>query len=312
MNIHELPMIIFTVVAQMSVGAFWALGAIQLLGRARKISVPALDRITDVAMYAVGPLLVAGFIAAFFHLNDPFHAIYTMNNLGSSWLSRELLAGVLFGGFGAAFAIAQWFGWFSRGLREVLAVLTALSGLFLIVAMAGVYYSTVTIPAWNTIAVPVFFFASALFTGPLAVAVALLVVWSKNPLAKFGKHGSLRIRSGFCYLDAFVASVADRRCYGCRRGYLRNLPALPAYPGTGERCRTARCQRNFVRLLDRTVAALGCCHRDRRRVRFQSGSACGKPTQGTHYPDRGSVRAGRDLRIHGPFNPLRWVVACGY
>lgn len=37
MNIHELPMIIFTVVAQMSVGAFWALGAIQLLGRARKI-----------------------------------------------------------------------------------------------------------------------------------------------------------------------------------------------------------------------------------------------------------------------------------
>lgn len=188
MNIHELPMIIFTVVAQMSVGAFWALGAIQLLGRARKISVPALDRITDVAMYAVGPLLVAGFIAAFFHLNDPFHAIYTMNNLGSSWLSRELLAGVLFGGFGAAFAIAQWFGWFSRGLREVLAVLTALSGLFLIVAMAGVYYSTVTIPAWNTIAVPVFFFASALFTGPLAVAVALLVVWSTNPLAKFGKH----------------------------------------------------------------------------------------------------------------------------
>ncbi|QJC22711.1 dimethyl sulfoxide reductase anchor subunit [Arcanobacterium buesumense] len=184
---HELPMIIFTVVAQMSVGAFWALGAIQLLGRYRKISVAAIDRITDVAMYAVGPLLVAGFFAAFFHLNDPFHAIFTMNNIFSSWLSRELFAGVLFGGFGAAFAISQWFNWFTRGLREILAILTALSGLFLLVSMSGVYYSTITIPAWNNFTVPVFFFASTLLTGPLAVALALLVVWTRDPLGKIRK-----------------------------------------------------------------------------------------------------------------------------
>ncbi|WP_216382336.1 dimethyl sulfoxide reductase anchor subunit family protein [Arcanobacterium phocae] len=195
MNIHELPMIIFTVVAQMSVGAFWALGAIQLVGRYRKISVLAIDRITDAAMYAVGPLLVAGFFAAFFHLNDPFHAIFTMNHLGSSWLSRELLAGVLFGAFGAAFAVSQWFGWFSRGVREIIAVLTALSGLFLIIAMSGVYYSARTIPAWNNFTVPVFFFASTLLTGPLAVALALLVVWARDPLAKIRKKQSVSFGS---------------------------------------------------------------------------------------------------------------------
>lgn len=54
MNIHELPMIIFTVVAQMSIGAFWALGAIQVFGRYRKLTVSTIDRITDVGMYAVG------------------------------------------------------------------------------------------------------------------------------------------------------------------------------------------------------------------------------------------------------------------
>lgn len=110
-----------------------------------------------------------------------------MNNLGSSWLSRELLAGVLFGGFGAAFAISQWFGWLTRGIREIIAILTAVAGLFLLIAMSGVYYSTSTIPAWNNVSVPLFFFESALLT-PLAVAVALLIVWTSNPLAKIRKQ----------------------------------------------------------------------------------------------------------------------------
>ncbi|MGV9182878.1 dimethyl sulfoxide reductase anchor subunit family protein [Arcanobacterium canis] len=183
MNVHELPMIIFTVVAQMSIGAFWALGAIQLLGRLRRINVRDVDAITDVAMYAVGPLLVAGFIAAFFHLNDPFHAIYTMNHLGSSWLSRELIFGVLFGGAGFVFALVQWFNLLSRTLRDALAVIVSLFGLGLLISMSGVYYATVTVPAWNTFAVVVFFFASALLTGPLGVAVALLVRWGKDPVA---------------------------------------------------------------------------------------------------------------------------------
>ena len=33
MNVHELPMILFTVLSQMSVGAFVILGLVQVLGR---------------------------------------------------------------------------------------------------------------------------------------------------------------------------------------------------------------------------------------------------------------------------------------
>lgn len=176
---EELPMILFTVIAQMAVGAFWALGLVQLLGRLRKLPGEAIDRVTDTSLFAVGPLLILGFFAAFFHLNDPFHAPFTLMHVGSSWLSRELLSGVLFGGFGFVFALCQWNKWLGRTVRDVLAVLTALSGLALLISMSGVYYSLRTIPAWHTPAVPVFFFASALLTGPLAVALSLLLVWKK-------------------------------------------------------------------------------------------------------------------------------------
>lgn len=176
---EELPMILFTVIAQMAVGAFWALGLVQLLGRLRKLPGEAIDRVTDTSLFAVGPLLILGFFAAFFHLNDPFHAPFTLLHVGSSWLSRELLSGVLFGGFGFVFALCQWNKWLGRTVRDVLAVLTALSGLALLISMSGVYCSLRTIPAWHTPAVPVFFFASALLTGPLAVALSLLLVWKK-------------------------------------------------------------------------------------------------------------------------------------
>ena len=45
MHIGELPMIIFTVVAQMSVGAFWILGLIQLIGRRSGMSNTTIDLI---------------------------------------------------------------------------------------------------------------------------------------------------------------------------------------------------------------------------------------------------------------------------
>ena len=95
MNVHELPMILFTVIGQMSVGAFWTLGAIHLYGYSKKMSPETIDRITNTALYAAGPLLVLGFFAAFFHLGDPFNALNTLRHLGSSprrWFPWEEIA----------------------------------------------------------------------------------------------------------------------------------------------------------------------------------------------------------------------------
>ncbi len=177
MNVEELPMILFTVIGQMSVGAFWTLGAIHAYGHYKKTSTETIDQITNAAMYAVGGLLILGFFAAFFHLHDPFHALNTLRHFNTSWLTREISFGVLYGACGFLFATTQWFNLLTRQLREVFAILTALTGLGLVISMCGVYYSLETIPAWHTPATWFFFFASTLLTGPLAVGISLLVTW---------------------------------------------------------------------------------------------------------------------------------------
>ncbi len=178
MNVHELPMILFTVIGQMSVGAFWALGVIHVYAYSKKMSPVTVDRITNAGLYAAGPLLVLGFVAAFFHLGDPVNALNTLRHVGSSWQSREIASGIFYGASGFVFAAAQWFGFFTRTIRQLLAGLTAVAGFLLVVTMAGTYYSVETIPAWHHPAVWVFFFASAILTGSLAVGVALLVTWN--------------------------------------------------------------------------------------------------------------------------------------
>lgn len=198
MNVHELPMILFTVIGQMSVGAFWVLGAIHVYGYVKKLSPVTVDRVTNTAMYAAGPLLVLGFFAAFFHLGDPLNALNTLRHIGSSWQSREIASGILYGATGFVFAGAQWFGLFSRGVRQVLAALTAFAGFLLVLTMAGTYYSVVTIPAWHNPAVWVFFFGSAILTGSLAVGVALLVTWNmqtKQNGVVFGLAKKLKVVS---------------------------------------------------------------------------------------------------------------------
>lgn len=174
MNLHELPMIIFTVLAQLSVGAFVALGVINIFG-IPKFGRDTIERVTDPAIYAIGPTLVFGLIASMFHMNDISNMFNVIRNWDTSWLSREIIFGVGFAGLGFLFAIMQWFKIGSHMIRQIIAGLAAVVGLALVYSMAMIYASVVTIPAWNTWAVPFQFFATTLLLGSLAVGAAILI-----------------------------------------------------------------------------------------------------------------------------------------
>ncbi len=170
MNIQEWALVAFTILAQMSVGAFWVLGAVHLYSK-RKAGEEEADRLSDRALIVIGPLLVLGLLASLIHLGDPLNAFKAVSNISTSWLSREILFGVLFAVFGGLFAIMQWRKIGSFGLRTTIAVIAALIGLFLIISMSMVYMLP-TQPAWNTVATPVGFFPTALLLGALAMGVA--------------------------------------------------------------------------------------------------------------------------------------------
>ena len=183
MNTHELPMILFTVLSQMSVGAFVALGVVQILAMGRYPR-SVIDRLADPALLAIGPTLVLGLIASMFHMNDITNTFNVIRHVGSSWLSREIVFGVAFAALGFLFVLMQWRKIGSPGIRQALAALTALVGIGLVRCQAMIYYSLVTVPGWHHWATPLRFFGTTILLGALAVGVAMAISLArKTPTA---------------------------------------------------------------------------------------------------------------------------------
>ncbi len=173
MNGNEWALIIFTILAQMSVGAFLVLGAVHLYVKRKTDDVEA-DRMSDRALIAIIITLGLGLLASLFHLGDPLSSPRAITNVVTSWLSREIAFGAGFAVLGAAFAAMQWFKIGTFAIRNAVAWLAGVVGVGLIYCMSRAYMLP-TQPSWNTIATPISFYATALLLGALALGVAFFV-----------------------------------------------------------------------------------------------------------------------------------------
>lgn len=176
MNIREWALITFTILAQMSVGSFLILGVVHNYA-IKKAGMKEADRLSDRALFAVGFVLLLGLAASLFHLGVPWKAYRAVTNLNTSWLSREILSGVLFAFFGAVFAFMQWRKIGSFSARNIVAWIAVLIGLALLYCMSNVYLLP-TEPAWNTLATPITFFTTTFLLGALAIGVAFVANYS--------------------------------------------------------------------------------------------------------------------------------------
>jgi anaerobic dimethyl sulfoxide reductase subunit C (anchor subunit) len=190
MNVREWALITFTILAQMSVGAFLILRVVNLYAT-KKANAAEADRFSDLTTLATIGVLGLGLLASLFHLGNPLSSPRAITNVASSWLSREIAFGCGFAVFGALYAIMQWFKVGSATLRNILAWVAALIGIGLITSMS-VAYMLPTQPAWDNVATPVSFFTTSLLLGSLALGVAFYVnfniIKGKNP-------GSVEIQS---------------------------------------------------------------------------------------------------------------------
>lgn len=183
MNVREWALITFTVLAQMSVGSFLVLGFVYALAK-YKAGEKQADELSDRALLAIGPVLVLGMVASLLHLGNPLNAYRAVTNLGSSWLSREILFGVLFTVAGAGFAFMQWKKIATFQIRNLVAWIAAIIGVGLVYSMSQVYMLP-TRPSWNEMTTPFSFFATTLLLGVLAMGAAFVAnyayVQRKNP-----------------------------------------------------------------------------------------------------------------------------------
>ena len=142
------PLVVMTVLTQMSVGAFTTIWLLQLLGASSGLGIAAL------ASLLVGAVALN---ASTLHLGRPVHAYRALRMWRRSWLSREVLLFTSFSLVAGLYAALLWFGggtataapWITGGMTTAIGALTVALGIAGVTASACIY-RVPSRPAWNT------------------------------------------------------------------------------------------------------------------------------------------------------------------
>lgn len=153
----ELSLVLFTVLTQAAVG----LTVMIALRQWRVSEGPAPAALSGEWLIA-GLVVLTALIASHFHLGHPFSSPRAFLHLSTSWLSREAISFLVFGGL---LLVALWSLWKESASRWVLIKITAVVGLAALV-VSGMVYAPPSFPALNN-GVPIFFYVlTAFILGP--------------------------------------------------------------------------------------------------------------------------------------------------
>ena len=151
------PLVVMTVLTQLSVGAFATIWLLQLLGASTRLGIAALTSLL------VGALALA---ASTLHLGRPIYAYRAVKMWRRSWLSREVLLFTGFSFVACFYAGALWMGLPGGSAIGALTVALGLGG----VTASACIYRVPSRPAWNTPFTLVQFNLTAAILGPLFAA----------------------------------------------------------------------------------------------------------------------------------------------
>ena len=169
---HELPLVIFTVLVQGAVGMFFCLGLAHILFPKTGAKAMTQSSLAIMVMFAIGAT------ASLFHLGIPARAFNVLNGIShSSPLSMEIVALSLFGAAAGAYTALRVFD-AALVLRKILLPVAMVLGIVLVYAIAQVYTLT-TVPTWDSGWTLFQFMMTAGVIGPVGT-VALLRWQSAN------------------------------------------------------------------------------------------------------------------------------------
>lgn len=164
----EMPLALFSTLAPMGAGAFLVLALAFSVGSFKPEELKRIDKMTLIPFL----FAVVGFIAAFFHLASPVHALGVFANTGASPLSNELVAGCIFMVAAIVYVILALTGKLAGAVRTGCAWAVAVLGLIFAV-FTGMAYLMDTIQSWNTPLVPLEMLAFAVAGGACVGAMTL-------------------------------------------------------------------------------------------------------------------------------------------
>ena len=164
----EWPLIAFTLLSQIAVGALWTVTAAVLFSREAGAR-GALYRPSWRGLVAVIALVVIAAAFSFFHLGRPRRAVFALANFRRSWLSREIFFELAFLATVVFLAVVCRRRGEGTALLEGAFILASVLGVLFLGSMAKIYMLR-TVPSWRGLHTPLSFFLSAAVLGPLAAA----------------------------------------------------------------------------------------------------------------------------------------------
>lgn len=179
----ERPLVAFTILGQAGVGLYVGAGVpLYLFSEAG-----AGGGARMALILAVLGLMAAATALSLFHLHHPARAFRTLANVGSSWLSREILFELSFMGAAALAGLCEWRGLGSPALAKALFSLSGLAGVLFLGAMSRLYMLP-AVPAWRGFYTPASFVLAAAVLGTSSAAVFFRVspaasAWTRPLLA---------------------------------------------------------------------------------------------------------------------------------
>lgn len=192
-GLHELPLVIFTVLAQSAVGC-WLIFTFVLCRENNQASCNYLNK----AIFVLLALLGIGFISSVLHLGMPLRAFNSLNQVGTSMLSNEIASGALFFALAGLYWLLAVLGKMPQSLAKLWLILTALVGLVFMYMMNNLYHIS-TVPTWNTALTSWHFYLTVVIGGS-ALAYALLS-------ANSHKSYQLRCTPALYWLGVFLSAI---------------------------------------------------------------------------------------------------------
>ncbi|WP_282437946.1 dimethyl sulfoxide reductase anchor subunit family protein [Desulfosporosinus shakirovi] len=93
---EEWPLMMFTLLAQLGVGTFIFLTIVRTVLESKENHKTAAQ-LKNTGFLAIGVIMAIALVLSLFHLGTPSGAYRSLSNIGSSWLSREILfVGIFF------------------------------------------------------------------------------------------------------------------------------------------------------------------------------------------------------------------------
>ncbi|MBY7142054.1 dimethyl sulfoxide reductase anchor subunit [Virgibacillus sp. NKC19-3] len=197
---YEIPLVIFTVLSQWAVGIIIAIVLLEWLKPKYMNTVG--KQVLKSSVYLALSLSVVAALASMLHLNNPLKGPTSLLGLGHSWLSREIVAVILFNACLLGLTYLWWKKTDQDKLRRNIGTITALLGVILVISSAIVYFSIQLHPTWNNWTT----FASFLLTGLLlgALTVALFVFKGKQEDLDIGVKKLLSVYLSIIIVALFI------------------------------------------------------------------------------------------------------------